>query len=414
MAHGLDVDVCVVGAGPAGSATAIEAARAGLRVALVDKATFPRDKCCGDGLTTSALRILEYLGVAHTAVGSGVAVEEAFVRSPSGYVARFPFPVEDGLYAAVVPRMELDHALVHQAGAAGAELVLGSGVSDATVGPDLVSVAIGNHTLRAAWVVAADGAWSPTMKALGIWDEGYRGDFHAFRQYVSDVDRGAATELWVSFEADLLPGYFWSFPLPNGRANIGFGITRKGSPPTKHMAALWRDLLDRPHIRDLLGNFTAADAHKAWPIPADIRSAALSTHRALVVGDAARVADPMTGEGIAQAMESGILAAEALAHGGSVDHIREHYEHSMRASFVADQRMARSLRAALSRRWGAEGAVRLAAATPWTRRNFARWLFEDYPRAQLFTPRRWDDGIIPHGPGAYTDAGLERNGLRDD
>lgn len=403
MATGLDFDVCVIGAGPAGAAAALETARRGLRVALIDKATFPRDKCCGDGLTTAALRILEYLGIGVELLDHSVEVEEAYVRAPSGHVARFPFPSGAGVFAAVVERSALDHSLVRAAGAAGAELMLGSAVNNVSASADSVTVATATRTLRAGWVVAADGAWSPTAKSLGIWDDGYLGDFHAFRQYVADVDMAAATELWVSFERDLLPGYFWSFPLPGNRANIGFGITRKGSSPTKHMAALWRDLLDRPHIRALLGDFTPLGPHKAWPIPAEIRGATLSSHRALVVGDAARVADPMTGEGIAQAMESGILAADAIAHGGSLEHIREHFEHAMRDSFVADQRMARALRAALSKRWGAEGAVRLAGATPWTRRNFARWLFEDYHRAQLFTPRRWDDGVIPHSGGAYLD-----------
>ncbi len=397
-----DFDVCVIGAGPAGAATAIAARQADLRVAVFDKATFPRDKCCGDGLTTAALRLLESLGVTAAVTHHSVAVEEAFVRSPAGHVARFPFPIGQGWYAGVVPRRDLDHALVQRAAATGAELILGAEAHDISVAENTVTVAAGDTSVTADWLVVADGAWSPTAKKLGLWQEGYLGDFHAFRQYVGDVDRAAASELWVSFERDLLPGYFWSFPLPDRRANIGFGITRDGSAPTKHMGALWRDLLARPHIRALLGDFTPLGPHKAWPIPADIRGARLSGHRVLIVGDAARVADPMTGEGIAQAMESGTLAAGAIAHGGSVEHVREHFTHDMHDAFLADQRMARTLRAVLARPRGAEGAVRLAGTTPWTRRNFARWLFEDYPRAQLFTPRRWRfSGVIPHGPGAY-------------
>ncbi|MCH2423786.1 MAG: FAD-dependent oxidoreductase, partial [Acidimicrobiales bacterium] len=104
------VDVLVVGGGPAGSAAAITATRAGRSVLLVDKATFPRDKCCGDGLTTLALRLGEQLGLDPTPIGDWQPVEDAVLHSPSGRSVRFPLPRDDGRYAAVVPRREYDAA----------------------------------------------------------------------------------------------------------------------------------------------------------------------------------------------------------------------------------------------------------------------------------------------------------------
>ncbi len=107
----LETEILVVGAGPAGSAAAITLANAGRDVTLVDKATFPRDKCCGDGLTSGALRMLERLGFDPASVPSWQTIDAAWVRSPSGREVRFPMPT-DGIYAAVAPRTELDDALV--------------------------------------------------------------------------------------------------------------------------------------------------------------------------------------------------------------------------------------------------------------------------------------------------------------
>ena len=97
---------------------------------------------------------------------------------------------------------------------------------------------------------------------------GYRGEWHTFRQYVRNVAPAAARDLWVLFEPDLLPGYFWSFPVGDGDANVGFGIVRGGSIVTRDMKQLWPDLLARPHIRALLGpDVEPEGTHRAWPIP---------------------------------------------------------------------------------------------------------------------------------------------------
>src|SRR3954464_12450427 len=105
-------DVSVVGGGPAGSAAAISLARAGRDVVLVDKARFPRDKCCGDGLTAGALRRLEALGLRPEAGASWERVADVSVGSPSGRTVDFPMPRGQGLFAAVARRVDLDAALL--------------------------------------------------------------------------------------------------------------------------------------------------------------------------------------------------------------------------------------------------------------------------------------------------------------
>jgi geranylgeranyl reductase family protein len=399
-------DVVVVGGGPAGAAAAIDLARAGRLVTLVDKATFPRDKCCGDGLTTGALRLLDDLGLDPGAVTSWQPVEDVVVRSPSGHEVTFPMPRGAGTYAAVARRVDLDAALLDVARAAGVTVHEGAPLVGLRQEAERAVVEVeGVGEVAAPYVVAADGMWSPTRKLAGAATAGYRGEWHAFRQYFAGVGPRAASELFVWFEPDLLPGYAWSFPLPGGRANVGFGIAREGGKVERvqDMGKLWPDLLARPHIRAVLGAGAEPEGrHLAWPIPARIDAIQRSAGRVLFAGDAVAADDPLTGEGIGQALLTGRLAAEAILAAGPnrPEAAASAYDRAVERALVADHRMAILLQRALRHRKGARVAVRLAGATGWTRRNFARWLFEDYPRALVVTPRRWHRGVFT-GPGAF-------------
>ena len=134
-------------------------------------------------------------------------------------------------------------------------------------------------TVATPYVIAADGMWSPTRKLLGVGPADYRGDWHAFRQYFRNVSPRAARELRVWFEPDFLPGYAWSFPVGDGRANVGFGIQRGASYTVGDMKNLWPDVLARPTVRDFLGEHAEPEApHKAWPIPACVDHM-VTTHR---------------------------------------------------------------------------------------------------------------------------------------
>ncbi|MFM8416312.1 MAG: FAD-dependent monooxygenase, partial [Actinomycetota bacterium] len=239
-------DVLVVGAGPAGIAAALTAQRAGLSVRVIDKATFPRDKCCGDGLTTGALRLLERLGLRPDTVASWKTCRDVTLRSPSGRVVNLQLP-EDGQFAAIATRLDLDAALVAHARVEGVDIREGVAFTKIEQphvarrrnddADHRVSTSEGDFTARV--VVAADGMWSPIRKALQPDRAPYLGEWHALRQYATNVTGPASERLFVWFEPELLPGYAWSFPLTDGRANLGFGILRGASQKVGDMKQLW-------------------------------------------------------------------------------------------------------------------------------------------------------------------------------
>jgi flavin-dependent dehydrogenase len=196
------------------------------------------------------------------------------------------------------------------------------------------------------------------------------------------------------------------FPVGDGRANVGFGVLRDrhtDAPGGKALAAQWRTLADRPHLRRALGPDAQPEGTvRAWPIPAAYDGARLTHGRALFVGDAADVVDPMTGEGIAQALETGALAARAIAASPlDAAAATRRYRGDVDRALGRDLRFAALLQHILRVPLGARGAILAASLTPWTRRNFARWMFEDYPRALVLTPDRWRRGMFTTA-GAYS------------
>ncbi len=393
-------DVVIVGGGPAGSSAACSMAKSGLSVLLIDKSEFPRDKCCGDGLTTMALRLSEELGLNIENLKNLEVVNEAVIHFPSGKREIFPLP-KKGMFAAIVPRAEYDLALIDLARELMVDVRLGLKFSSINFDEEKTFLNIeGMGEVETSFVIAADGAWSPVRRSLDLGEEQSRGEWLAFRQYVSGVASGS-NDLHVWFEKDLLPGYAWSFPLPNGKANVGFGVLKSQHSSASETAQLARELFNRKSISETLGSDIKLEGRQtAWPIPARINSQQLTNRSVIFVGDAAASTDILTGEGIGQALLTGILAGEAIKSGGNQKTVTSLYEKSVKGHLLADHRMSVALQKVLAHPAGAENALRLASLNQWSRRNFARWMFEDYPRALLFTPKRWKKGVFD-SEGAY-------------
>ena len=403
MLNNLETEILVIGGGPAGCASAIELARHGRDVTIIDKTNFPRDKCCGDGLTTDALRILENMGLKPTSVSTWNNITNVIIHSPSGKLIELPLPTGRGEYAAIVPRSELDEQLLNLARDAGASIQTPIRFDDIKQLNEHVEVTTSNgERILARYVIAADGIWSSVRKSVGAGINNYRGDWHAFRQYFSRTGP-EAQHLRVWFEPDLLPGYMWLFPLPGQRANVGFGILRGAHYEMGDLGKLWNNLLERSHIREMIGSEAVGEGNrKAWPIPSRLMEHLPYKGRIHFVGDAIGAADPMTGEGIAQALRTGRSSAQAIINCGPFKpkQAGEQYKMAVSAKLGHDHRFAGQLQKLLERPETTELALQLADYNDWTRRNFARWMFEDYPRALVLTPSRWRSNMF-NLDGAY-------------
>jgi geranylgeranyl reductase family protein len=324
MAGKRDADVVVVGGGPAGSTLAWKLATSGIHVIVLERAVFPREKVCGDYVEPRGLRVLDAMGslsrlqetnplpVTHTAT---------YVESTCAYRGTVPFyGVVEGLapHGYVVPRDVLDAEMLAAAERAGAVVHQGTSVTSMRVDAGGVAIEAGRgataRRYRGKLVVGADGVNSVVARAANLTIEDPRHIAVAQRGYATLGHVDDVAEASFFFAEDLFPGYGWMFPMRGGRVNIGVGIL-----------AETRSRL-RVHVPDLFAEFVerlrrvqpqcAQLALCAPPIGGIVRTygghGRNHFERGLLVGDAGCFVDPMTGDGITPAMESGLLAAAAI------------------------------------------------------------------------------------------------------
>jgi len=321
-------DVLIVGAGPAGSAAAIHLARGGARVLLADRARFPRDKPCGGGLTGRALR--------HAPCDVSPVVEHVVDRfvlraGYRGQVARrSKTPV-----ILMTQRRRLDAYLAERGAAAGADFRDGATVGEIVTEPGRVSATVGGSRIEASYVVGADGANGIVARSCGLGEDIRLGvaleGNAAWGDLEPDPYRGTA---WV--ELGVVPGgYGWVFP-KGDHANLGVGGWLDEGPRLRsHLARLARAHgLDPDALTDVRG-------HRLPMRPLTSRSA---EGRALLVGDAAGLVDPLSGDGIYEAFISARLAAEGVLAGRPEEYdaalagaLDRHAAASWKAKRVADR-----------------------------------------------------------------------------
>jgi geranylgeranyl reductase family protein len=330
-----DADVIVVGAGPGGSAAAYHCAAAGLSVLLLDKASFPRDKICGDGLTPRAVAELVRMGVP-------IREEDGWIRNTGlrvvggGHVIELPWPELSSYpsYGLARARMSFDHLLVEHARAAGAKVqertnVTGPLLDERTgrvIGVeanllDLDGRRTGEQvTYRAPVVIAADGVSARLATGMGLEKRMDRPMGVAVRTYFrtprhADPMMESQLELWDGKpgESNHMPGYGWIFSLGDGTANVGLGSVSSTAAATKvdykDLFAKW--MVNAPEEWEFTPENQLGPVRGA-ALPMGFNRGPLYGRGLMLVGDAAGMISPFNGEGIAYALQAGRVAADAI------------------------------------------------------------------------------------------------------
>ncbi|MEX0988997.1 MAG: geranylgeranyl reductase family protein [Actinomycetota bacterium] len=319
----IDTDVLVVGAGPGGAAAAYHLARHGIDVTIVDKATFPREKVCGDGLTPRAVKQVERMGVDTTDPiferVEGLRVYSRRVTLELAWPKLEDFPD----YALVATRSDFDALLARRAEKAGARLLEATEAVSPIVRDGWVTGAMVRPSedrdaepteIRAKIVFAADGASSRFAGQAGVKRDASRPlGIAARRYYRTDRHPGPWFESWLDlWEGDeLLPGYGWLFPVADGTLNLGAGLLNTFKNFKDVSAQRLFDAFISMMPADWnIGEASAEGRILSGPLPMGMNRAPLAVPGLLLIGDAAGVVSPFNGEGISYAMETGEVAAE--------------------------------------------------------------------------------------------------------
>ena len=332
-------DVLVIGAGPAGSAAAIQLARGGLDVVLVDQHTFPRDKVCGDALIPDAHHALRQLGMLKAVMAKARRVGRVGCVAPRGGRVDVPGTL------AVLPRRVLDDLLCRAAVLAGARMVAPARfVETLREGERVVGARLRGaqavRDVRAKWVVLATGAVPQALLAAGVCERQLPSGV-ALRGYVRNVAmEGRLDALDIVWHRALRPGYGWIFPCGDGLFNIGVGIAHSHSEladgaKAKKGDANLRAIFDTftqiyGPARELMAGGTLEGELKGAPLRCTLDGAAWTRPGLLVTGEAAGSTYSFTGEGIGKAMETGMLAAQAILGGGDDGMTCSDYENALR------------------------------------------------------------------------------------
>lgn len=391
-----EYDAIIVGGGPGGSATAAFLAKDGWRVLLLEKAKFPRDKPCGDAISGKSASVLRELGLmdAVEAVPHQVA-EGVWFSSPKGRDLVIPFPRNvdpSGIknskkYNYVTPgyviqRLSFDDVVFQHAKAQKTvttleefetkDVLFESGRAVGVRGVEKKSKT--EREFRARVVVGADGALSTVAQKVGAFDRDPDHWIGAFRVYYENV-AGLTPNIEIHFVDDLIPGYFWIFPLANGLANVGAGMLEtdlqglSGKEKIQLKETTYRIMREHPKFKERFANAREVPgSFRGWLLPVGSKQRRMHGDGWVLVGDAAALIDPFSGEGIGNAMVSGRLAAqtigEALTKGDATAGALAPYEARVRAELDRELQMSYKLQRLGRRTWLLNFVIDRAASKP--------------------------------------------------
>ena len=316
-------DVIIVGAGPAGTTAALYAHRLELKCILLDKAVFPRDKICGDALSGKSIRIMRELGILDELNNlDGSEINRITFGSPKN----IQFDVnlkgtqnnDQITKGFVIPREIFDNYLFEKANAV-ADTRQGFSVKDLIFENNYVVGVKGKtrsgteEEFRAPVVMGCDGSNSIVARKLGLYEMEMDHTSVAVRCYYEGV-KGLTDQIELHYVKEVNPGYFWLFPAGDGRANIGIGLSKSDmKKENRTLRQIMDEVTQTEYFKERFADAKQLERPVGWNLPLG------SIHRKnhgngfMLLGDAAGLVDPFTGEGIGNAMVSGQYAMEVAA-----------------------------------------------------------------------------------------------------
>ncbi|MEM9858192.1 MAG: geranylgeranyl reductase family protein [Bacteroidota bacterium] len=314
-----EYDIIIVGSGPAGTSAAIQLAQSGLKIALLDQATFPRDKICGDALSVDVINQLSMLSpkLANEfgQLASKTPSQGVTIYAPNGKSIDIAF-VNQGKHKCgyIVPRKTFDDLLFRQVNSF-SNIHCFENRKVTSIKRIHAGVEVSGHdfALEGKFIIGADGAHSVVNRYLGkvkVDKNHYSAGLRMYYENVQNFYSGNYIELY--FFKDILPGYLWVFPLANNRANVGIGMLSSALSAKKvNLKASLQSLLDtHPLLYERFKTAKPLETAKGFGLPLGSKKRSISGDRFLLTGDAAGLIDPFSGEGIANAIRSGRVAAE--------------------------------------------------------------------------------------------------------
>ena len=309
------VDIAIIGAGPAGCAAALSFRKSGLRVALLDKSTFPRDKICGDAINgfvpTLLNRLLPELPNALNAFESKQVINGFRLISPDFHILEADF-THHGICAT---RQDFDNFLFELIPQySDTQIIENCKVKAINYLSKGIALTTTKGEIHAKAIIGCDGAHSVVNKQLTNFKIDPKHYCAAVRAYYRDIKGCKENKLEIFFPKNHLPGYFWVFPYRENEFNVGYGMLSSTiSKKSIDIKKAFRDIIENnEQIAQRFEGATLLDGVKGFGLPLGSRKVPLSGDRFLLTGDAASLINPLTGEGIGSAMLSAEIAAKHL------------------------------------------------------------------------------------------------------
>ena len=315
-------DAIIVGAGPAGSSAAIYCNKLGLNTLLLDKSIFPRDKICGDALSGKSVKILEELDLLQDLDKlDGAIVNRIIFGNPNH--SECELHLNKSLnkrhisHGFVIPRKIFDNYLFKKASDV-SNVVSGFKVEDLIYDKSQVVGVKGksNKGIQKKYfgniVLGADGPYSIVSRRTGLYNSDMNYTAVGLRCYYENVE-DLTDQIELHYVNETIPGYFWIFPAGNTKANIGVGLLKSRAKKKKYnLQQIMNQVINSKNFKHRFKNSNALEKPKGWNLPFGNTKRENHGNGFLLLGDAAGLVDPFTGEGIGNAMESGKIAADIV------------------------------------------------------------------------------------------------------